>query len=167
MYQNGAGCGGNAGAYLWNGYIKNQNNSFMEETVMLDSLYYGLKAKSYELLEKKNERYWKKELKKGSWTCTTKEELIKALDSEKATIVVKGSAYNEILEVARKSQSSKTFKNVGVGAMVAGALILPGISAWISLGAGALAYKKGKVEDSLKKYKINVDEVKKEITLKR
>ena len=134
---------------------------------MLDSLYYGLKAKGYELLEKKNDRYWKKELKKGTWTCTTKEELIKALENEKETIVVKGSAYNEILEVARKSQSSKTFKNVGVGAMLAGAFILPGISAWISLGAGVLAYKKGKVEDSLKKYKINVDEVKKEITLKR
>lgn len=135
---------------------------------MLDSLYYGLLAKKYEMKEKRSDKKWEKEKKKLPATCSTKEELIKALEDERETIIVKGAAYNEIFEFAKKSQSSKNFKSIGIGAILLGAFILPGISAWIATGVGAFAYGKGKVEDSLKKYKdIDVDEIKMEIILKR
>lgn len=129
---------------------------------MFENLYYDLKSKYYDRKVKKSG----KEQEKWPVYCSTKKKFLKALDDKKEYIVVTGEAYSEILEHAKQSQSSKTVKGAGVGAILLGAFILPGLSAWIATGAGAIAYVKGNQDDVLKRYKIDIDEMKKEIRLK-
>ena len=92
---------------------------------------------------------------------STQSELNNALDAGERVIVVQGNLYNEIKEVAEKSQKSKVAKSGGKAAVIVG-LIVP-----LALAGGAISYILGKNADSLKAYDIDIDEVKKEIILSK
>ena len=96
-------------------------------------------------------------------------ELNNALDTGERVIIVQGNLYNEIKEAAEKSQKSKVAKSGGKAAVIAG-LIVPLVSlefGLVALAGGAISYILGKNADSLKSYDINIDEVKKEIILRK
>ena len=98
---------------------------------------------------------------------STQSELNNALDAGERVIV--GNLYNEIKEVAEKSQKSKVAKSGGKAAVIVG-LIVPLVSlefGLIALAGGAISYILGKNADSLKAYDIDIDEVKKEIILSK
>lgn len=58
---------------------------------------------------------------------STQSELNNALDAGERVIVVQGNLYNEIKEVAEKSQKSKVAKSGGKAAVIVG-LIVPLVS---------------------------------------
>ena len=89
---------------------------------------------------------------------STQSELNNALDAGERVIIVQGNLYNEIKEVAEKSQKSKVAKSGGKAAVIVGLIALAG---------GAISYILGKNADSLKAYDIDIDEVKKEIILSK
>lgn len=96
-------------------------------------------------------------------------ELNNALDTGERVIIVQGNLYNEIKEAAEKSQKSKVAKSGGKAAVIVG-LIVPLVSlefGLVALAGGAISYILGKNADSLKSYDINIDEVKKEIILRK
>ena len=100
---------------------------------------------------------------------STQSELNTALDTGERVIIVQGNLYNEIKEVAEKSQKSKVAKSGGKAAVIVG-LIVPLVSlefGLIALAGGAISYILGKNADSLKSYDIDIDEVKKEIILSK
>ena len=100
---------------------------------------------------------------------STQSELNNALDAGERVIVVQGNLYNEIKEVAEKSQKSKVAKSGGKAAVIVG-LIVPLVSlefGLIALAGGEISYILGKNADSLKAYDIDIDEVKKEIILSK
>ena len=97
---------------------------------------------------------------------STQSELNNALDAGERVIIVQGNLYNEIKEVAEKSQKSKIAKTGGKAAVIL-SLLLPTTVGIAALAGGILSYILGKNADSLKLYDIDIDEIKKEIMLKK
>lgn len=97
---------------------------------------------------------------------SSQNELNSALEAGERVIIVQGNLYNEIKDVAEKSQKSKVAKTGGKVAVVL-SLVLPTVVGVAALAGGILSYVLGKNADSLKMYDIDIDEVKKEIILSK
>lgn len=97
----------------------------------------------------------------------SKDELIKYFDEGEPVIIGVGQLYSDLKELAQKSQRSKLLKKGGIVAIVSGLIVIPGGLAYLALGGGLVSYFAGKNTDSMKNYKVEIDEVKKELIFYR
>ena len=94
----------------------------------------------------------------------SKSALNAALDREDQVICISGDLYSESYRQLKKAKSKKIFKTgsaiaAGVGFFLSGPLAL------ILFGGGLAGYFTTRAQDNLKKYQIEIDEIKERITL--